>query len=177
MIFVQLKDKLGTRNYQFILKNIMNKTLIVIAIIIVIIGGFFLFFGKSNAPVIDNKETTSGANEAGPQVNGVPVPDGTKMETGTVSESVVTVTYNGSVFSPKTITVKKGDSVTFINESNGGMSVASDPHPSHTIYPEFDQYKSAEKGKKSYTFVFDKIGSWGYHNHLNSSAVGMVTVE
>lgn len=155
----------------------MNKPLIIIVVIIVIIGGFFLFFGKSNAPVVD-KMTTSNTEAANPKVNGVPVDIGAKMETGTVETiTKVTVNYTDSGFSPKTVTIKKGDSITFINESNGGMSVASDPHPTHTNYPAFDQYKSGEKGSKSYTFVFDKIGSWGYHNHLNSSNTGLVVVE
>jgi len=87
------------------------------------------------------------------------------------------VTYNGSVFSPSTLTIKKGDSVTFKNTSTGKMSVASDPHPTHTNYPEFDQYKSPERGKSSYTFVFQKTGNWGYHNHLNPDAVGTIVVQ
>ncbi|MHB0977843.1 MAG: cupredoxin domain-containing protein [Minisyncoccota bacterium] len=87
-----------------------------------------------------------------------------------------TVTYDGTTFTPSTLTIKQGDSITFINNSTGGMSVASDPHPSHSIYPEFDQYKTSSKGQKTFTFVFDKVGTWGFHNHLNSSAVGSVTV-
>lgn len=87
-----------------------------------------------------------------------------------------TVTYDGTTFSPATISVKQGDSITFINNSTGGMSVASDPHPAHTIYPEFDQYKTSAKGQKTFIFVFDKLGTWGYHNHLNESATGSVTV-
>jgi plastocyanin len=164
----------------------MNKTLIIILVVIVVlIGGYFLFFNKSGTPIVENNPTSAGLETTNPKVNGTPVESGAKMETGTVSTvkntvnvaKKVTVNYTNSGFSPKTITIKKGDAVTFVNESSGGMSVASDPHPTHTDYPEFDQFKSPEKGQKSYTFVFDKVGSWGYHNHLNPSMVGTVVVE
>lgn len=100
----------------------------------------------------------------------------TTQTSETPDQTTNTVTYDGTTFSPASISVKQGDSITFINNSNGGMSVASDPHPSHSIYPEFDQYKTSAKGQKTFTFVFDKLGTWGYHNHLNSNAVGSVTV-
>jgi plastocyanin len=159
----------------------MNKTLIAVLVIIVAVGGFFLFFKKSAAPVISDKTTSAGLetiNTASPKVNGVPVETSAKMETGAVAtKSTITVTYSDSGFSPKSVTIKKGEAVTFVNESSGGMSVASDPHPTHTDYPGFDQFKSLEKGQKSYTFTFEKIGSWGYHNHINPSMTGTVVVE
>lgn len=137
-----------------------------------------MFFSKSDAPVLDTNQKTSTEKETtNPKVNGVSVDVRAQMETGVLNQNKVVVTYNGTAFSPKAVTIKKGDSITFVNESAGGMSVASDPHPSHTIYPEFDQYKSTERGQKSFTFVFDKVGSWAYHNHLNSSATGLVVVE
>jgi len=91
-------------------------------------------------------------------------------------ETELQVTYNGTTFSPASITIKQGQSVTFINEANGPMSVASDVHPEHTIYPEFDQYKTSAQGKKTFVFVFDKVGTWKYHNHLNADALGTVVV-
>jgi len=98
----------------------------------------------------------------------------------TQAESVQTkvdkVYYDGLNFIPSTIVVNKGDSVTFINSTTGKMSVASNPHPSHTDYPEFDQYKSSAKGLTSFTFVFDKVGVWGYHNHAAPNIGGTITV-
>jgi len=156
----------------------MNKTLLIVMIaIVVLIGGFFWLSNKSNAPITNNQPASTNLETINPKINGVQVSAGTQMETGTIDNTKIVVTYDGSTFSPKTVTIKKGETVTFINESGGGMSVASDPHPTHTNYPAFDQYKSSEKGQKSYTFVFDKIGSWGYHNHLNSGATGTVVVE
>lgn len=90
------------------------------------------------------------------------------------NESVVELTDSG--FSPTEVTVKKGQKVKFINKTTGKMSVASDPHPDHTIYPEFDQYKTSQRGMVEFEFTFDKVGEWGYHNHLNSSQIGKIIV-
>src|SRR3990167_6827364 len=48
------------------------------------------------------------------------------------------VTYQNSKFTPEKITVKFGESVTWINKSTNNLWVASGPHPSHALYPEFD---------------------------------------
>ena len=87
-----------------------------------------------------------------------------------------TITYSDTGFSPQSLTVKMGTPVTFINNSSGPMWVASAPHPQHTDYPEFNQLKSVEKGGE-YTFTFDKVGTWKYHNHMNASSFGSVTVS
>lgn len=127
----------------------MNKTLLAaIIVIIVIAGGIFLFAGRSSVPVVNE----------------------------TVNENKLMVTYTDSGFSPQTITVKKGGTVTFINQSSGGMWVASNPHPTHTDYPAFDEKASVGSGG-SWSFTFDQVGSWGYHNHRNPSNLGTVIVE
>jgi plastocyanin len=52
---------------------------------------------------------------------------------------------------------------------------ASDEHPAHTIYPEFDQKTVAGRGNE-YSFKFEKVGTWGFHNHANASHVGKIIV-
>lgn len=85
-------------------------------------------------------------------------------------QSEVNLTDQG--FSPATITVKKGETVKFTNKSSSQMWVASDPHPTHTDYPGFDELQMAD----SYSFTFDNVGTWGFHNHLNPSTKGTVVV-
>lgn len=157
----------------------MNKTFtIIFVLIIVVIGGFLLFFNKSNVPATDNATILSNTatNTVTPKINGIPVETGAKMETGTVNENKLVVTYTDSGFSPKTITIKKGDSITFVNQSSGDMWVASNPHPVHTDYPAFDEKASVQKGG-SWSFTFGQAGTWGYHNHKNPSSSGTVVVE
>jgi plastocyanin len=157
----------------------MNKTIVIILIIVVIVGGFYLLFGRNNTPAPESQGASPNTtNEISPQaqVNGTPVAPGAQMETGTVNENNVTVTYIDTGFSPKTVTIKKGGTVTFVNQSSGGMWVASNPHPTHTDYPAFDEKATVTKGG-SWSFTFDRVGSWGYHNHQNSSNTGTVVVE
>lgn len=86
------------------------------------------------------------------------------------------VSYDGTKYSPQFIMVKLGDTVTFKNDSSAGMWVASAPHPAHTDYPEFDAKKEYKPGE-SYTFTFTKAGTWKFHNHVNPTAFGSVTVK
>lgn len=99
------------------------------------------------------------------------------------------VTYTGNGFSPKSLTVKKGDTVTWLNKDSDQLWVASGVHPDHTLYDgtsraqhcpntantAFDQCKGMPTGQ-SYSFTFNKVGTWEYHNHLNPSESGEVVV-
>lgn len=103
---------------------------------------------------------------------------GQSMEKGGVRLSDIAgsvVTYTNTGFSPTTVTVKKGTTVTFVNASTGGMWVASAVHPTHQLLPGFDQLKSVGKGG-SYDYTFVKVGTWKYHNHVNVSDFGSVVV-
>ena len=95
-------------------------------------------------------------------------PDG-----GTIQ--VVEVDYDGTQFSPKTVNIKVNDWVFFENQSSAAFWPASDPHPTHTNYPGFDALKAIAPGGE-YKFQFTKVGTWGYHNHLNHDITGTVIV-
>lgn len=105
-----------------------------------------------------------------------PAPEGTGagMEKGGVITKV-TVTYTDSGYTPATVTVKKGTTVTWVNQSSGGMWTASAVHPTHQLLPGFDQLKSVAKGG-TYDYTFTKVGTWKYHNHVNASDTGTVVV-
>jgi plastocyanin len=88
----------------------------------------------------------------------------------------LTVVYNNEGFTPQEIRIKKGETIKFINLSDRKMWVASNNHPEHNIYPEFDQ-KDIALREGEYEFKFEKTGAWGYHNHLYSNHEGVVIVE
>ncbi|MBI2618146.1 hypothetical protein HYW58_01715 [Candidatus Kaiserbacteria bacterium] len=100
--------------------------------------------------------------------------------------SVVVVTYTDGGFSPTPVTVKRGGVVRFVNQSSGMMWVASAIHPTHSLYPEktasdclgsaFDQCRASGAGE-TWEFTFNETGTWGYHNHVQASKTGKVTVE
>jgi hypothetical protein len=78
-------------------------------------------------------------------------------------EAVVELTEEG--FSPKDLTVLKGQTVTFKTSRGKDFWPASDLHPTHGIYPEFDPLEPVA-ADKSWGFRFDKVGEWRYHDHL-----------
>ncbi len=87
--------------------------------------------------------------------------------------SMVKVTANG--FEPQTITVKVGDKVTWTNASGGQVSINSNDHPTHLLYPPLNL--GVVNDSQSVSLVFDKAGSYGYHNHFNPGETGVVVVQ
>lgn len=97
---------------------------------------------------------------------------------------VATIFMNKDGLTPSQIIVKKGQSVEFVNNSpqtcmagDAACNVwpASDPEPSHSNYPEFDPKKPIPPGK-SWIFVFNKAGFWGFHDHLWPKNRGVIRV-
>ena len=95
--------------------------------------------------------------------------------TSPFAPKTVHVSLTDSGYSPETVNVNVGDSVIFTNNSQDRMWTASDPYPTNTGYPGFDE-KSAAVSGKSYTFTFNKVGTWPYHNQLNTADTGTVVV-
>lgn len=86
------------------------------------------------------------------------------------------VAYEGGEFQPSQITVQAGDTVAFANESDRDVWPASDVHPQHTELPGFDAMGSVAPGE-TYTYTFEEVGEWGYHDHLSETTTGVVIVE
>lgn len=103
-----------------------------------------------------------------------PAPSGPEPTAPT--HNTYTISYSNSCFSPNTITITNGDTITFVNNSTRDMWPASDNHPSHTIYPEFDPGQSIAPGG-SYPFTFTKSGTWGFHDHNKPNCDGTITVK
>lgn len=141
----------------------MNKWLIGLVVLGAgVVVGWYVLAGRN----------TSG--EATPPAAGTSSASAPGAKTGGVVERVV-VTYSDSGFSPNSVTVKAGTTVTFTNGSSGNMWVASAVHPTHQLLPGFDQLKSVSKGG-TYDYTFVKIGTWKYHNHMSPSDTGSVVV-
>src|SRR3989344_267954 len=86
--------------------NPMNEKIAgIIAVIIVIAGGWYLL-----------------------QETPVDIPSAITTTPG------VTVIYTDQGFSPLSVTVPLGTTVTFVNQSGGSMWVASAMHPTHVVY-------------------------------------------
>jgi len=90
-----------------------------------------------------------------------------------VSSADVLLTDKG--FQPREIVLKKGGVVTFSTSRDKPFWPASDLHPSHGIYPEFDPGRPLLPSE-SWSFTFDKVGEWNMHDHLRSYFTGTIYV-
>ncbi|MFA5990645.1 MAG: hypothetical protein WC794_00155 [Candidatus Doudnabacteria bacterium] len=180
--------------------NGVKKTTIILVMAVLLAGGGYYLYQKNLAQA----PTVPSADESGQQANqpqpdqssaDVPKPSGaTTTKNNTSSPDYVPRTYSsgegeslapdiqvwqidydGTKFAPQTLNIKVGDYVIFKNTGTTSFWPASDPHPSHTGYPGFDAGKAIAAGGK-YQFQFEKVGTWGFHNHLSPEAVGIVIV-
>ncbi len=176
----------------------MSKTTTVILLLILIAAGGIILFGRKSAqaPTTNTAPTTTqdqtGNTGATEPSTTTPIIGGTESvgANGGLTfnpKGPNTVEYTDAGFSPASLTVKVGDTVTFVNHSSGKMWVASDPHPTHEGYsgtpasvhcPDtagtaFDQCSIGN----TYTFTFQKVGTWGYHNHTNRNQGGTIIVQ
>lgn len=85
------------------------------------------------------------------------------------------VIYENGAFNPNVISFKAGDTAVFLNRSKENILIESDPHPIHNGYSVFDSGVLAPGA--SYEFMFNQKISFSYHNHLNPSAQGRISVE
>lgn len=81
-----------------------------------------------------------------------------------------------SGFSPKELTIKKGDTVEFVNKDSARHWPASGVHPTHKLCPGFDAMKGVDAGK-TYSFTFNEAKTCPFHDHLSPNLFGKIIVE
>lgn len=152
----------------------MKTSYIVIGIVIAVvaIGGVVMLQSNNNsqAPALEEEENMM------PSIGG---------------KAPNMVIYTNEGYSPKELKIKKGESVTFKNESSQPMWTASAMHPTHTVYPGtdikncgnsammdmmFDSCSAVPSGE-SWKFQFNETGTWGYHDHMRATHFGKIIVE
>lgn len=87
-----------------------------------------------------------------------------------------TITLTDTGFSPAGLTIQQGDWVTFVNKRDTYFWPASNLHPTHALFAEFDS-KEPLPPESSWTFQFTKEGTWGFHDHLAPLFEGKIIVE
>ena len=92
------------------------------------------------------------------------------VDNSTDASVALTVTMQDNKYNQTAISIKKGDTIRFVNGAKIGSGddywPASNIHPSHQIYPEFDPQGPLHPGE-SWSFKFDKVGHWRFHDHLH----------
>ena len=146
----------------------MKKTLVIIgAVIGIAILGFAVLRPNSGTQTAENTQIT---------------PPSSEQQTAETNEqpTITTIKYSEAGFEPKEITVKQGTKVQFVNNTQIPMYVATDPHPDHTDYPEFEMGVAMQRHPQpgeDFSFTFEKTGNWSFHNHAIPEHMGTVRVE
>ena len=86
------------------------------------------------------------------------------------------VKVKDSGFEPKNIEIDQGEAIIFKNEGENPRWPASDIHPTHQIYPDFDAKRAIAPGD-SWEFKFEKAGEWKFHDHLKPEFSGSIVVR
>ncbi len=159
----------------------MNTKLLIAIIVIalVVVGGYFLISSRATAPTT---EDTGALSVETPQSEEEPVGD---------NEYAALITYTDGGFSPKTTTIKVGETVRFVNNSAGALWVGADEHPTHTQYDgtatsehcvngaavggSFDMCRRSVPGE-FWEYTFTKAGTFDFHNHAQAAHGGTVVV-
>ncbi len=149
----------------------MNTTQrIVIGIIVCIVVGAGIYFLQSPS-VIPTRQLAASV-QANPKV----------------PSAIITMDDDG--YTPNRVTIKAGESVEWVNKSTRDFWPASNIHPTHSLYPDstifkcltpeeqniFDACLPIESGK-TYSFTFNHVGEWRYHDHLRPNKTGIVIVK
>ena len=146
----------------------MKKNLFIVLIIILgallIVGGLCLLRDttKSNSNSSNNSNSNSNTNSSSTNAN--------------VNSTQNTVLYVQDNFLPQVLQVKVGATIHFINQSDSDLQVVSDPHPAHSILPDFNAQRAYEKGEV-YSYTFIRPGTFPYHNESNTAKTGLIVVE
>ncbi len=150
----------------------MKKAVLTLLVLVVIASGC-----SSTAPA-DTGNPDQGQDQS---------PTDTGSSDGSEGSVAATVTYTDQGFQPSQVSISTGDTVRWVDEASNDMWVASDEHPRHTNYAgtsrsehcagetntAFDQCSRGD----TYSFTFEKEGTWDYHNHVAASDGGTVVVE
>ena len=143
---------------------------IIILILLVGIGIFFTISNISKSNKISPNNSGSTANSS--------------------SQNPNTIEISSSGFNPQTLTIQKGETLVFKAVDSSNRWPASDIHPTHKAYPGSDIQKCFEDGisnifdscgglseGSSFEFIFDEVGNWKYHDHLQPGKKGTIIVQ
>ena len=96
----------------------------------------------------------------------------------TVKQTVQTsvhVVLKESGFDPREVTIIQGGTVTFSSTMGKPYRPASNLHPTHGLYPDFDPRRPLEP-EEEWSFTFDRLGEHNFHDHIRSYFVGVIHV-
>ena len=121
-----------------------------------------------------------------PAQKGVSLPPSaeTKAYLATSNGFQYLVSFTERGFEPMSVTIQKGETVRFVNNSDANLWVAA-TGDSGAIYPgtghecgqsAFDTCKTLKNGE-FWEFTFSTVGAWSYHDNFDVERTGVVVVQ
>lgn len=164
----------------------MNKKYIIGAVVVLVaLWAGFTWGNKSvvapEAPVanngVDQTVTTTPVVKAPVVKVTTPVAPKTVVQSAPAmtKDGSYVVSYTSAGFSPKTLTIKLGKSVHFVNNSTKAMSVTTTTQQNQA-QSELNQSKSVGQGG-TYDFTFVTPGTWVYMNRNTPADYATIIVE
>tara|TARA_B100000029_G_scaffold244762_1_gene241906 strand:+ start:93 stop:368 length:276 start_codon:yes stop_codon:yes gene_type:complete len=89
----------------------------------------------------------------------------------------VTITSQG--VSPKSVQIRVGERVLFVNDDSVAHEMSSDDHPAHLDCPAMNQVGHLEPGQARETGNFITARTCTYHDHIdaqNESLLGSIVI-
>lgn len=133
-----------------------------------------------------------------------PVPESPPSEKNVVQITDTGFVHAGTGFAPHRLTVKAGETVTFVSKATAPVWPAGNPHPTHDAYPSEAYARPGDQAKafgskacveygirkgdvfdacrlllpeQTFSFTFTEPGKWEFHNHVRPEHTGTITVE
>ena len=144
----------------------MNKALVGGLIVILVIVGFMFLRNSSSQPSMISTPTSTPVQTTSmpPQSSGSPTSQASSSPTVAKNE----VQIANFAFSPASMTIKVGDSVTWTNQDSVGHSATADDN-------SFDTGVLAQG--KSGTITLSKAGTYTYHCRIHPMMHGIIIVQ
>lgn len=149
---------------------------IVAAVVVILIVGGFLINNtfKKNA---EDVNIGGGSSNDGTE-------DGTAAQEDNFQGNTQYIDITSTGLAAARYEIFKGDRVVWRNKDTNPHWIASNLHPGHALYPESGGCKGSKfdscgpiKPGESWSFIFTKEGTWGYHDDYNLKNAGEIVVK
>jgi plastocyanin len=138
-----------------------SKILVFLAtiVLVIVLGGYFLSTLSSKTMQTQKPDTQNTTKET--------------VKNKNIESVSVEVTEKG--YQPAELKISAGSQVIWTNKSGTTVTVSSDNHPTHLLWPFLNL--GSFSNDENVSVVFEKPGKYTYHNHFNPAQKGTVIVE
>jgi plastocyanin len=133
-------------------------------LVLLIIGIIVMVGGISYINKLSNKKMSSPSHTTSKNI---------LMSMYRKGTDTIIVTKTG--FSPQQVVIAAGSKVIWVNNSGADVTVNSDNYPANNLYPFLNLGRFSNNF--SVQLVFNKRGTYSYHDQLNPTWKGMIIVK